>query len=686
MAGAGSSAAETTAADAKDSAKAGKKDSAKAGAAASVLDRLFAGGRVLSDGAMGTMLYDRGIFINRCFDELNLSQPEVVAGVHAEYLQAGAQIIETNTFGANAIRLERYGLRDRVREINLAGVRIARQCVAQIAQKQASEAFVAGAIGPLGVPLAPKGELTLDQARAAFAEQLAALAEGGPGVGADLLIVETMTSLAEAGEAIRAARQVAPGLRIVVMMTVDEDGNCLDGATPEIAAERLTKWGADVIGCNCSDGPATVLTVIERMRLATRLPLAAMPNAGLPRAVEGRNIYMASPEYMASFARKFIHAGASLIGGCCGTTPNHIRAMKSAMRALQAQEDSVRRDAAGLGVAGHESAAAGQSSLQADSEAAVEAAGPSYRPKPIVSQVEPLLLAQRSRVGALIASGQFCTLVEIVPPKGIDCTKEIEGAKLLHRLGVDAINVPDSPRASARMSAQSLCIQIQQKVGIETVLHYTCRDRNLLSIQSDLIGASSIGLKNILCLTGDPPKMGNYPDATAVFDVDAIGLTGIVRNLNYGLDLGTNPIGASTGFTLACAANPGFADIDFEVRRFARKVEAGAEYAITQPVFDLRLLEQFLRRIAPFRIPLIAGIWPLISLRNAEFLKNDLKISMPDAILARMAAASTPEAARAEGILIAQQMLAEARTMVQGCQVSAPFGKYTAAAQVLGLA
>jgi homocysteine S-methyltransferase len=355
------------------------------------------------------------------------------------------------------------------------------------------------------------------------------------------------------------------------------------------------------------------------------------------------------------------------------------------MRALQAQEDSARRDAAGLGAAGHESAAAGQSSLQADSEAAVEAAGPSYRPKPIVSQVEPLPLAQRSRVGALIASGEFCTLVEIVPPKGIDCTREIEGAALLHKLGVHAINVPDSPRASARMSAQSLCIQIQQKVGIETVLHYTCRDRNLLSIQSDLIGASSIGLKNILCLTGDPPKMGNYPDATAVFDVDAIGLTGIVRNLNYGLDLGTNPIGASTGFTLACAANPGFPDIDFEVRRFARKVEAGAEYAITQPVFDLRLLEQFLRRIEPFRIPLIAGIWPLISLRNAEFLKNDLKISMPDAILARMAAASTPEAARAEGILIAQQMLAEARTMVQGCQVSAPFGKYTAAAQVLGL-
>ena len=663
---------------------------AKAGSAAwaegTAVDRLFAGGRVLSDGAMGTMLYDRGVYINRCFDEPNLSQPEVVAAVHAEYLQAGSQIIETNTFGANAYRLERYGLRDRVREINLAGMRIARQCVAQIAEKQASEAFVAGAVGPLGVRLQPLGELSKEQARAAFAEQIAALAEGGPGVGADLLILETMTSLAEAGEAMQAAREVAPGLRLVVMMTVDEDGNCLDGATPEIAAERLTKWGADAVGCNCSSGPAIVLNVIERMRLATRLPLAAVPNAGMPRAVDGRNIYMASPEYMASFARKFLHAGASLIGGCCGTTPSHIRAMRLAMRALMAQEVSARRDESGLGVAGHESAAKGQSSPQADSEAVLESAGSSYRPKPIVSQVEPPALAERSRVGALIASGTFCNLVEIVPPKGIDTSKEIEGAAMLHKLGVHAINVPDSPRASARMSAQSLCIQIQQKVGIETVLHYTCRDRNLLSIQSDLIGVSSLGLRNILCLTGDPPKMGNYPDATAVFDVDAIGLTGIVRNLNYGLDLGTNPIGASTGFTLACAANPGFSDIDYEIRRFAQKVEAGAEYAITQPVFDLRLLEQFLRRIDSFRIPVIAGIWPLISLRNAEFLKNELKISMPEAIMARMAASGTPEAARAEGILIAQEMLAEAKTMVQGCQVSAPFGKYTAAAQVLGLA
>ncbi|MDP9039927.1 MAG: bifunctional homocysteine S-methyltransferase/methylenetetrahydrofolate reductase [Acidobacteriota bacterium] len=621
---------------------------------------------------MGTMLYARGIFINRCYDELNLSAPDTIAAVHTEYLQAGAEIIETNTFGANSFRMERFGLRDKVAEINRAGIRIARQCCAQMSDKQASEAFVAGAIGPLGVRLEPLGKIGLDEAHAAFAEQIAALAEGGPGVGADLLIVETMTSLAEASQAVLAAQKVAPSLRILVMMTVDEDGNCLDGTSAEAAAATLTELGADAVGCNCSAGPATVLSVIERMRSVTHLPLAAMPNAGMPREVEGRNIYMASPEYIAGFTRKFLHAGASFLGGCCGTTPAHIRAMRSAVRALEAQESS--DQPANTGTA------------QADPEAAVDFA-PLHRPKPLASKVAPPPLAERSHIGGMIARSEFVTLVEIVPPKGIDCSKEIEGARLLHSLGVHAINVPDSPRASARMSAQSLCVQIQQGVGIETVLHYTCRDRNVLSIQSDLIGASSIGLKNILCLTGDPPKLGNYPDATAVFDVDAIGLTNLVRKLNHGLDLGDNPIGASTGFTVSVAANPGVPDIDHEVRRFAYKVEAGAEYAITQPVFDMRLLEAFLKRIEQFRIPVIAGIWPLTSLRNAEFMKTDLRVSMPDEILARMNTASvTPETARAEGVRIAQEMLAEARPMVQGVQVSAPFGKYTAAAQVLGLA
>jgi methionine synthase / methylenetetrahydrofolate reductase(NADPH) len=635
-------------------------DGAKAASEAGykAVGRLFNGGTVLCDGAMGTMLYARGVFINRCYDELNLSQPELVREIHAEYLQAGAEVIETNTFGGNAFRLELHGLKDKVREINRAGVKIARGCVNEILEKQASQAFVAGSIGPLGVRLEPLGKVGLDEARAAFEEQIRALVEGGPGVGADLLIIETMTSLAESEQAILAARHVAPEVPVVVMMTVDEDGNCLDGSSAETAALKLTEWGADAIGCNCSAGPVTVLSVIERMKLVTTKPLAAMPNAGIPRAVEGRTIYLTSPEYMASFAKKAVKAGAKFVGGCCGTTPNYTRAMKSALRALDAMEGGAQ---------------------------VMEQAGSSKDGAKAASKVEPPALAARSKIGAMVAAGEFVTMVEIVPPKGIDCSKEIDGAAMLHRLGVDAINVPDSPRASARMSAQSLCVQIQQHVGIETILHYTCRDRNVLSIQSDLLGASSIGLKNILCLTGDPPKLGNYPNATAVFDVDAIGLVNVVHNLNYGLDIGKNSIGGSTGFTIAVAANPGVQDMDQEVRRFAYKVEAGAEYAITQPVFDLRVLEEFLRRIEGFRIPVIAGIWPLTSLRNAEFMKNDLRVSMPDDIMARMAAVKTPEAGRIEGVKIAQEMLAEARPMVQGVQVSAPFGRYSVAADVLGL-
>ncbi len=554
---------------------------------------------ILADGAMGTVLYARGVFINRCYDELNLSDPAMILSIHEDYLQAGAEILETNTFGANRFRLARHGLADKVAAINKAGVRIAREAVAHLLEKQAMDAWVAGSIGPLGVRLEPLGKTGLDEAREAFAEQIKALAEAG----ADLLIIETMPALNEAQQALIAAREHAPDLPVIVMVTVDDEGNCLDGAPPEQAAALLTTWGADVIGINCSSGPSTVLTAIEAMRAATHLPLAAMPNAGMPRAVEGRNIYLCSPEYMASFARKALKAGVQIVGGCCGTTPNHIRAMNSTLRALDAQTRVTTTDV-----------------------------------QPALStETPPAPLADRSKIGSLIANGEFVTLVEIVPPRGIDCSKEIEGARLLAKYGVHAINVPDSPRASARMSAQSLCIQIQQLTGIETVLHYTSRDRNVLSIQSDLLGASSLGLRNTLCLTGDPPKLGNYPDATAVFDVDAIGLVNIVHRLNYGLDIGANSIGASTNFTICVAANPGVPDIEHEIRRFAWKVEAGAEYAITQPVFDLTLLETFLKRIESFRIPVIAGIWPRTSLRNAEFMKNDLRVSMPEEIMLRMA-------------------------------------------------
>ncbi len=606
---------------------------------------IFSSRPVLADGAMGTVLYARGVFINRCYDELNLSDPNLILSVHEEYLQAGAEILETNTFGANKFRLTRHGLASKVAEINAAGVKLARQAVDHLQEKQAGTAYVAGSIGPLGVRLEPLGKTGLDEARAAFAEQIRALADAG----VDLLIIETMPALNEAREALLAAEETAPQLPVLVMVTVDDDSNCLDGSSPQQAAALLTEWGAGAIGVNCSTGPSTVLTAIEAMRSATTLPLAAMPNAGMPRAIEGRNIYLCSPEYMASFARKAIAAGAQIVGGCCGTTPNHIRAMRSAMRAIDAQ-------------------------------ARVSDGG---KHAEISTETPPAPLGQRSRIGSLIEQADFVTLVEIVPPKGIDCSKEIEGARLLAQLGVHAINVPDSPRASARMSAQSLCIQIQQQTGIETILHYTCRDRNVLSIQSDLLGASSIGLRNILCLTGDPPKLGNYPDATAVFDVDAIGLVNIVRRLNHGLDIGSNSIAASTNFTIGVAANPGVPDIEHELRRFAYKVEAGAEYSITQPVFDLRLLEEFLNRIESFRIPVIAGIWPLTSLRNAEFMKNDLRVSMPEEIMLRMAQADTPDAARKEGILIAQEMLEAVRPMVQGVQVSAPFGRYTVAAEVI---
>jgi methionine synthase / methylenetetrahydrofolate reductase(NADPH) len=600
---------------------------------------------MLADGAMGTVLNARGVYINRCYDELNLSDPGMILSVHEEYLQAGAEILETNTFGANRFRLSRHGLGGKVREINAAGVRLARQAVEHFRQKQAGEAWVAGSVGPLGTRLEPLGKTGLDEAREAFAEQIETLAESG----VDLLIVETMPALNEAHEALTGARAAAPDLPVVVMVTVDDEGDCLDGSSPENAAALLTEWGASAVGVNCSAGPATVLTAIEAMRRATSLPLAAMPNAGMPRAVEGRNIYLISPEYMAGFARKAIAAGVQIVGGCCGTTPNHIRAMRSAIRAL-------------------------------DEQMQVEVSGTAPAPSP---ETPPAPLAQRSHVGSLLAEGKFLTLVEIVPPKGIDCSQEIEGARMLARLGAHAINVYDAPQASARMSGQTLCIQIQQHTGIETILHYTCRDRNLLSIQSDLLGASSIGLHNLLCVTGDPPKLGNYPDATSVFDVDSIGLVNIVHRLNQGLDIGANSIGASTNFTIGVAAHPGAPDMENELRRFAYKVEAGAEYVITRPVFDLRLLEAFLERIKDHHIPVIAGIWPLTSLRNAEYMKNDQRVSMPEEIMLRMAQAETPEAAREEGVKIAQEMLAAVRPYVEGVQVSAPFGHYSTAAEVL---
>ena len=596
---------------------------------------------VLCDGAMGTLLYAKGIFINRCYDELNLSQPELIRGVHHDYLQAGAEIVETNTFGGNSFRLARHSLADRVRDINLAGAHVAREAA------KSFDAWVAASIGPLGVRIEPLGKTSFEEARTAFREQVAALIEGG----VDLLMLETFGYVEELHQAVLACRDVDAKIPIVAQVTIDEDGNCLDGSDPEAFAARLSEWNVDVLGINCSVGPVAMLDAIERVRAVTSLPLAAQPNAGMPRSVEGRNIYLCSPEYMASYARKFVAAGVQLIGGCCGTTPNHIRAMKSALRVREARGKTAVTEAIHSGVA----------------------------PSPPAS----IPLAKRSQLGAKIAAGEFVTMVEIVPPKGIDIRKEIEGAKFVKSVGVDGVNIPDSPRASARMSNQALALLMQQEVGIEAILHYTCRDRNVLGIQSDLLGAAATGIRNLICITGDPPKMGNYPDATAVFDVDAIGLVNIVHNLNRGLDIGANPIGAGTSFVIGVGANPGLPNLDEEINRFEYKVEAGAEYVVTQPVFDLNLLENFLRRIEHCRIPVIAGIWPLVSARNAEFMKNELRVSVPDEVLNRMTGAASPEAAREEGVAIAREMLAALRDRVQGAQISAPQGRYSSAVDVL---
>ncbi len=596
---------------------------------------------------MGTLIYAKGVFINKCYDELNLIQPDLIRGIHQEYLSSGAEVIETNTFGGNSYRLARHGLVDKVHDINFRGAQLARQAADAHNAKVAADVLVAGSVGPLGTRIEPLGKTSREEARESFKQQMAALLEGG----VDFLMLETFGYLEELHQAILAAREVSPQTQIVAQVTIDEDGNCLDGASPETFVAKIEEWGADVIGCNCSVGPVAMLEAIERIRRQTTKPLAAQPNAGVPRSIEGRNIYLCSPEYMASYARKFAAAGVGLIGGCCGTTPEHIKSMKAGLRMADVKGKT--------------------SSFTTVSE------------RKRVATVAPPPLAQRSNLGRKLATGEFVTLVEIVPPKGIDFNKEVEGAKFLKAAGIDAINIPDSPRASARMSNLALCTLVQQQAEMETVLHFTCRDRNVLSMQSELLGCYTMGIHNLICITGDPPKMGNYPDATAVFDVDAIGLVNIVHNLNFGLDIGSNPIGTGTKFVIGVGANPGIVNIDEEVRRFEYKVQAGADYAVTQPVFDIALLEQFLRRIEHYRVPVLAGIWPLTSVRNAEFMKNELRVSVPDSIVERMSKAPNAEAARAEGIEIAREMLHQVHGLVQGAQVAAPLGRYSSAVEVL---
>ncbi len=597
------------------------------------------------DGAIGTRFYDKGVYINRSYDELNLTSPDLVREVHAEYVKAGADIIETNTFGATRHRLKAYSLENKLHEINVAGAKLAREAAGETV-------FVAGAIGPLDLRIEPYGPTSFDEAKAMFAEQIAALLEGG----VDLFLLETFSDLSEIQQAIRAVKELSD-LPIIAQMTIDTSGKTIFGADAETITQRLDEYGADVIGLNCGVGPTHILTALEKMRGATTKRISAQPNAGLPRDVQGRQFYMCSPEYMSKFAKRFIKAGATFIGGCCGTTPQHIKLISDAVRAISPR--------------------AAKAAVKVKETAKVIDLKP--------ADVEIVPPEERSNWSRKIARGEFVTSVEVLPPKGCDAAKTLESISHLKAAGVDAVNIPDGPRAQTRMSAQATAILVEQKLGIETVLHYCCRDRNLLGMMSDLLGAAGLGLHNLLIITGDPPKMGPFPDATAVFDIDSIGLTNMVNRLNHGLDLGNNPIGRPTAFSIGVGVNPGAINLEEEIKRFEWKVEAGAEYAISQPVYDTKQLRDFLKRVEHCKIPIVAGIFPLVSIRNAEFMHNEVPgVNVTADILKRMRVASekSKEHARDEGIKIARESLTEVLDLIHGVQVSAPFGNVKYALQV----
>jgi homocysteine S-methyltransferase len=588
---------------------------------------------VIFDGGVGTYLYEKGIYINTCFDELNSTNPDIVSEVHRDYVAAGADVIETNTFGANRFKLAPHGLEPKVFEINLKGAQLAKAAAG-------GEVLVAGSVGPLGVQIEPLGKLSYDEARDAFKEQVRGLLEGG----VDLIVLETFALIAELDQAVRAVKELNREIPVMAQVTINDDGNLLSGATLESFVKAMENTGVDTLGLNCSVGPRAMLDALETLKTLTAMPISVQPNAGLPQSIGGRNIYMTSPEYMAEYAKRFIQTGATIVGGCCGTNPEHIRAIRRAVRALQPVK-RMDRSSAGLTVTAPE---------------AVHVVG----------------RTEKSRLSTKLARGEFVTLAELVSPRGVSPLKEVAKARRLHHFGIDAINIPDGPRASARMSALAMAAIIQRDIGIETVLHFACRDRNVIGMQSDLLGAWALGLRNVLAITGDPPKLGNYPSATAVFDVDAIGLTNVINRLNHGLDLAGNPIGDPTGFSIGVGVNPGAINLDEELKRLEWKIEAGAEYMITQPVFDIRILERFMKRIADVKIPLICGIWPLVSYRNAEFMNNEVPgASVPAEILDRMRKTTTKEEGFAEGVMIARETYDHVKGGVAGIQLSAPMGR-----------
>jgi homocysteine S-methyltransferase len=597
-------------------------------------------GAMLCDGAMGTLLYSRGTGFEHPFDELNLSKPEMVQKVHQDYIKVGAEIIETNTFGGNRVRLGAHGLAGKVKEINIKGVKIAREA----REIEGEPVFVAGSIGPLGRPLAPIGKITLTQAFEAFQEQAEALLEGG----VDLFIIETFSDLIEIKEAIKGVRRVSK-LPIIAQMTFSEEGLTLMGHTPSGIGKELEKMEVDVIGVNCSVGPQRVLDVIYQMRKVTSLKLSAQPNAGFPRFVDGRFIYLSSPEYFAEYTRRFLSAGVAVLGGCCGTTPQHIQAMAKVLK----------EEKSGL-----------------NEEVEVIEVEKKLEEKVTVEElIEPSTFASKLKE-------KFVVSVELDPPRGVNPKKILRHAQMIKDGGVDAVNIADSPMARVRMSCLSLAALVKEKVGLEVILHLTCRDRNLMGLQSDLLGAHALGIRNILAITGDPPRLGDYPHATAVYDVDSIGLVKIIKRLNQGTDWAGNSIGSPTSFSIGVGVNPTAVDFEKEMERLEQKVEAGADFIFTQPLYDSETLKGFLKRTEGLNIPILVGLLPLHSFRQAEFLHHEVPgISIPQKIRNRMKEAG--EKGIEEGILIAKEFLEEIKQMISGVYLIPSFGKVELALEVV---
>ena len=605
-------------------------------------------GVLLTDGAMGTSLFGKGHANDVCLEMLNVSNKKDVAEVHRSMILAGADIIETNTFGGNKYRLEQHGLQDKVRDVNFRAVKLARE----EREISGNDIVVAGSIGPTGRTLAPYGQLTVEDAELAFVEQAEALLEGG----VDCFFIETMGDIEEMKAAIRAVRSLCDA-PIIASMSFGEDGLTHRGLAPAAVVRELLPFHLEVIGANCSVGPRVLISVIKKFQKeldrvdGPKPKLIAVPNAGFPTISAGKYVYPATPDYFATFATAALDAGASIVGGCCGTTDEHIAAMRESITARIAP---------------------------AGSDLRLVENRPAKR-SIVNTSTEPSLLSQK-------LGKKFLRCVEIQPPKGLNPTKAIEGSRLLKQAGVDAITVADSPMARVRMSAMTLCQLIQHEVDIETILHYTTRDRSMMGLQSDLLGAHASGVRNILALTGDPPSLGDNIGSTGVFDVDSIGLVRIIAGMNQGEDSTGTSIGRGAGFTILCAVDPTKPDLEDEARRLHAKIDAGAQFVMTQPIFDpqvwLDFLEVFGAKKLP--IPVMIGIMPLASSKHAEFCHNELPgITLTDEARKRMKLAG--ENGRQEGIKMAQELLMELKQHAEGVYVMPSFGRYETAAEVISI-